>query len=77
VLKLFAEAVAPTVAHAKTRGVLAAIEPSLRTSVSFVNILRYSIDVAELTGISLIADFGNMWMNAIFVKSPPPCRISR
>jgi sugar phosphate isomerase/epimerase len=66
VLQIFAEAVAPTVAHAKTRGVLAAIEPSLRTSVSFVNTLRDAIDVAELTGISLIADFGNMWMERDF-----------
>lgn len=66
VLKRFAEAVTPTVAHAKTRGVLAAIEPSLRTSVSFVNTLRDAIDVAELTGISLIADFGNMWMERDF-----------
>lgn len=66
VLKLFAEAVAPTVAHAKSRGVLAAIEPSLRTSVSFVNTLRDAIDVAELTGIGLIADFGNMWMERDF-----------
>jgi sugar phosphate isomerase/epimerase len=66
VLKLFAEAAAPTIAHAKARGVLAAIEPSLRTSVSFVNTLRDAIDVAELTGISLIADFGNMWMERDF-----------
>jgi len=66
VLKLFAEAVAPTVAYAKIRGVRAAIEPSLRTNVSFVNTLRDAIDVAELTGISLIADFGNMWMERDF-----------
>jgi sugar phosphate isomerase/epimerase len=66
VLKLFAEAVAPTVAYAKTRGVLAAIEPSLRTSVSFVNTLRDAVDVAEVTGIGLIADFGNMWMERDF-----------
>lgn len=66
VLKIFAAAVAPTVAHAKSRGVLAAIEPSLRTSVSFVNTLRDAIDVAELTGIGLIADFGNMWMERDF-----------
>jgi len=66
VLALFAEAVAPTVAHAKERGVLAAIEPSLRTSVSFVNTLRDAVDVAERTGIGLIADFGNMWMERDF-----------
>ena len=62
VLKLFAEAVAPSIEHAKARGVHIAIEPSLRTDASFVNTLRDAIDVAELTGIEIIADFGNMWM---------------
>jgi sugar phosphate isomerase/epimerase len=65
-LKRLAEAVAPTVTHARARGVLAALEPSLRTSVSFVNTLRDAIDVAEETGASLIADFGNMWMERDF-----------
>jgi sugar phosphate isomerase/epimerase len=65
-LERLAEAVAPTVAHAKANGILAAIEPSLRTSVSFVNTLRDAIDVATRTGISLIADFGNMWMERDF-----------
>ena len=65
-LKRLGEAVAPTVAHARARGVLAAIEPSLRTSVSFVNTLRDAIDVAEETGIGVIADFGNMWMERDF-----------
>jgi sugar phosphate isomerase/epimerase len=65
-LDRLAEAIAPTVAHARKVGVLAAIEPSLRTSVSFVNTLRDAIDVAERTGIGLIADFGNMWMERDF-----------
>lgn len=65
-LDVFAEAVAPTVAYGKEKGVIAAIEPSLRTSVSFVNTLRDAIDVAEQTGIGLIADFGNMWMERDF-----------
>ena len=65
-LKLLAAAVAPTVAYGRERGVIAAIEPSLRTSVSFVNTLRDAIDVAEHTGIGLIADFGNMWMERDF-----------
>jgi sugar phosphate isomerase/epimerase len=39
-----------------------AIEPSLRTDVSFINTMRDAIDVAELTGLKLIADFGNCWM---------------
>ena len=65
-LARLADAVAPTVAHARQCGVLAAIEPSLRTSVSFVNTLRDAIDVAEATGLSVIADFGNMWMERDF-----------
>lgn len=65
-LETLAEAVAPTVAYGRERGVLAAIEPSLRTSVSFVNTLRDAIDAAERTGLSLIADFGNMWMERDF-----------
>jgi sugar phosphate isomerase/epimerase len=66
VLERFAEAVAPTVAYARKQGVAAAIEPSLRTSVSFVNTLRDAIDVADRTGIGLVADFGNMWMERDF-----------
>jgi sugar phosphate isomerase/epimerase len=62
VLQLFAAAVAPSVAHGRKRGVKVAIEPSLRTDVSFVNTVRDAIDVAELTGVGIIADFGNMWM---------------
>jgi sugar phosphate isomerase/epimerase len=65
-LARLADAVAPTVSYARMRGVLPAIEPSLRTSVSFVNTLRDGIDVAELTGLSLVADFGNMWMERDF-----------
>ena len=65
-LSRLAEAVAPTVEHARANGVLASIEPSLRTSVSFVNTLRDAIDVAELTGLSIVADFGNMWMERDF-----------
>lgn len=62
VLALFADAVAPCVDYAKKRGVTLAMEPSLRTDVSFINTLRDAIDVAELTGLKLIADFGNCWM---------------
>lgn len=65
-VKRLAKAAAPTVSHARERGVLAAIEPSLRTSVSFVNTLRDAIDVAEATGLGLVADFGNMWMERDF-----------
>lgn len=65
-LELLAEAVAPTVEHARQVGVIAAIEPSLRTSVSFVNNLRDAIDMAKLTGVGIVADFGNMWMERDF-----------
>jgi sugar phosphate isomerase/epimerase len=65
-LDRFADAVSPTVAYARKVDIRAAIEPSLRTSVSFVNTLRDAIDVAERTGIDVIADFGNMWMERDF-----------
>ena len=65
-LNRLAEAAAPVVAYARQRGVLAAFEPSLRTSVSFINNLRDAIDAAERTGLSIIADFGNMWMERDF-----------
>jgi sugar phosphate isomerase/epimerase len=58
---LLAEAVAPTVAYAKERGVIAALEPSTRTSVSFVSSLRDAVDVAERTELGLVADFANVW----------------
>ena len=61
-LNLLAEAVAPTVDHGKQRGVFAAFEPTLRTSVSFVTTLADAIDVAERTGLGIVADFGNNWM---------------
>lgn len=65
-LARLADAVAPTVEHARVRGVVAAIEPSLRTSVSFVNTLRDAIDVAAVTGLGLVADFANIWMERDF-----------
>jgi sugar phosphate isomerase/epimerase len=57
-----ADAVAPCVAHAESQGVRLAIEPSLRTDVSFVHTLRDGTDVAERAGIGVIADIGNCWM---------------
>ena len=62
VLDIYAEAVAPSVAHAKARGVRLAFEPSLRTDASFVNTLRDAVDVSERTGLGLVVDFGNCWM---------------
>lgn len=62
VLDTFAEAVSPCVAHAHARGVRLAFEPSLRTDASFINTLRDAVDVAERTGLGLVVDFGNCWM---------------
>ena len=62
VLEVFAQAVGPSVAHAGKRGVHIAIEPTLRTDVSFVTNIRDAVDVAERTGVEIVADFGNMWM---------------
>ena len=41
---------------------LASFEPSLRTSASFCTTLRDAIDVAEKTGLKIVSDFGNNWM---------------
>ncbi len=66
---LFAEAVAPTVEHANRQGVLAAFEPSLRTSVSFCTTLSDAIEVAERTGLDIVSDFGNNWMERELPKT--------
>jgi sugar phosphate isomerase/epimerase len=57
-----AEAVAPCAEYAASRGVRLAIEPSLRTDVSFVHTLRDGLEVAERARIDVIADLGNCWM---------------
>lgn len=65
-LQLLADAVEPSVAYGREKNVKVAIEPSLRTSVSFVNTLRDAIDMAEFTGVSIVADFSNLWMERDF-----------
>lgn len=62
----FAEAVAPCVMHAQKVGVVLAFEPSLRTDVSFVHTIRDAIDVAKRTGIGIVVDLGNCWMERDF-----------
>ncbi len=57
-----ADAVAPCAAYAEQLGVRLAIEPSLRTDVSFVHTFRDGTDVAARAGIDVIADIGNCWM---------------
>jgi sugar phosphate isomerase/epimerase len=64
-----AEAVAPCAAYAASLGVRLAIEPSLRTDVSFVHTLRDGLDVAEAAGIDVIADLGNCWMERDYEKT--------
>lgn len=66
VLELFAEASAPCAAHAQAAGVRLAYEPSLRADVSFINTLRDAIDASERTGLGLVVDFGNCWMERDF-----------
>jgi sugar phosphate isomerase/epimerase len=59
---LFAEAVAPSVEHGRAKGVIAAFEPSLRTSASFCTRLADAVDIAERTGLGIVSDFSNNWM---------------
>lgn len=66
VLDSFAEAVGPSAAYARAKGVRLAFEPSMRTDVSFVNTIRDAIDVAERTGLGIVVDFGNCWMERDF-----------
>ena len=61
-LDRLAEAAAPSVAYARDRGVRLAFEPSKRTEVSFVNSLADAVDVAMRTGLEIVADIGNFWM---------------
>jgi len=62
VLDTFTHAVAPAVEYARDKGVRLAFEPSRRTEVSFVNTLADAVDVAERTGLGIVADTGNFWM---------------
>lgn len=62
VLDALAAAVAPSVEYARDQGVRLAFEPSKRTEVSFVNTLGDAVDVAERTGLGIVADIGNFWM---------------
>lgn len=61
-VQLLAEAVAPTVAYGKQKGVAVALEPTQRPEVSFVTNLGDAIDVAERTGLKLVADFAVIWL---------------
>lgn len=56
------KAVAPCVRYSQLCGVRLGIEPSLRVNVSFINSLRDAVDVCRQTGLAVVADFGNCWM---------------
>lgn len=68
-VELLAEAVAPTVAHGRDRGVIAAFEPSLRTSASFCTRLADAVEIAERTGLGIVSDFSNNWMERGLAQS--------
>ncbi|MGE0878917.1 MAG: sugar phosphate isomerase/epimerase family protein [Acidimicrobiia bacterium] len=61
-LETFAGAIEPTIAYGAERGVRVALEPSQRIEVSFVHSLRDALVVADRTGIGIVADIGNSWM---------------
>ena len=62
VLETFVRVITPSIEHARARGVRLAIEPANRVDVSFITNMRDAVDVAELTGIGLVADLANSWM---------------
>lgn len=62
VLERFVAAIGPSVEYARRAGVQLAFEPSLRTDASFVNSLRDAVDVAAETGLGLVVDICNCWM---------------
>jgi sugar phosphate isomerase/epimerase len=57
----YAEAVAPCVEYGAAQGVTVAFEPSLRPYISFVHTLDASVDLAALSGASIIVDAGNCY----------------
>jgi sugar phosphate isomerase/epimerase len=67
--KTLAEAVAPCVEFARSKGVRLAIELSQRTDVSYVHTLRDGLDVADQIGVDVIADLGNCWMERDYEKT--------
>jgi sugar phosphate isomerase/epimerase len=58
------DAAAPCVAHARAVGVRLAFEVSspVRTDVCFVHTLRDGVDVAAATGLDVVVDLSNIWM---------------
>lgn len=69
------DAVEPVVAYGREKGVKVAIEPTQRTSVSFITSLSDAIDMAEMSGLSIVADFANIWtqrdLGQVFRRAMP------
>ena len=69
------DAVEPVVAYGREKGVKVAIEPTQRTSVSFITSLSDAIDMAEMSGLSIVADFANIWtqrgLGQVFKQAMP------
>ncbi|MFM5907386.1 MAG: sugar phosphate isomerase/epimerase family protein [Novosphingobium sp.] len=72
---LLAEAAAPTVAYGREKGVKVAIEPTQRTSVSFITSLADAVDMADMSGLTIVADFANIWtqrdLGQVFRRAMP------
>jgi len=66
VLDLFAAATGPSADYARSKGVRLAFEPSMRPDVSFINTVRDAIDGAQASGLGIVVDFGNCWMERDF-----------
>lgn len=61
-VRAFAEAIAPCIEAGRRSGVRLAFEPSLRPQISFAHTLTDARDIADKTGIGLVVDVGNCWM---------------
>jgi sugar phosphate isomerase/epimerase len=66
VLDIFARATGPSADYARDKGVRLAFEPSMRPDVSFINTIRDAIDGAKASGLGIVVDFGNCWMERDF-----------
>jgi sugar phosphate isomerase/epimerase len=60
----FAEAVAPCVEFSRGCGVKLAFEPTHRTDASFVGTLKDGLKISKQTGLGIVLDFGNCWMES-------------
>jgi sugar phosphate isomerase/epimerase len=58
----FRRAIEPCLNFARSRGVRVAFEPSTRPQVSFVHNLNDAIEIMNRTGVEIIVDVGNCWV---------------